>query len=126
MDSQMRVVVTIPGVRLKTPNNSGRGHWAEIARRTREHRGLARIYLSQLGGEVKADLLASPRLGVRIVRVGGRKMDIPNILAARKGLIDGLADWLGVDDKSDWYDWRMPTQEPGAEYAVRFELTREG
>ena len=49
-------------------------------------------------------------------------MDTPNVVSACKGLVDGVCDWLEVDDKSDWYDWQWPKQESG-EYAVRIELT---
>lgn len=120
----MKAVVTVPGVKLKTPGNSGHGrggHWAAAARLAKEHRALARLYCSQLGADVKAALLAGARLKVRFVRVGGRKMDPTNVVAACKHLQDGLCDWLGVDDKSDWYDWQWPGQEPG-EHGVRIEL----
>ncbi len=120
----VRAVVTIPGLKLKAPGNSGhgRGHWAVAARDTKEQRALARLYCAQLGPEVKAALLAAPRLKVRFVRVGGRKMDTTNVVAACKAIQDGMCDWLGVDDGSDWYDWQWPAQESG-EVGVRIELT---
>jgi hypothetical protein len=124
----MRAVVTIPGVKLKTPGNSGhgRGHWAVAARHAKEQRAVARLYCSQLGNEVKAALLAGARLKVRFVRIGGRKMDPTNVVAACKHLIDGMCDWTGVDDSSDWYEWLWPAQESGA-VGVRIELeTVEG
>lgn len=80
----VRAVVTIPGVKLKTPNNSGHEHWAVAARRAKEHRSLARLFCSQLGAEVKRQLLQVPRLKVRFVRIGGRKMDTTNVVAACK------------------------------------------
>jgi hypothetical protein len=120
--TSLRAVVVIPGVKLKTPGNSGREHWAVIARRTREHRALARLFCSQLGTATRDQLRAAPRLRVRFVRIGGKKMDTSNVVAACKGLQDGLCDWLGVDDGSDWYDWQWPVQESG-EVGVRIELS---
>ncbi len=114
-------VVILPGVKLKTPTNR-RDHWAIGGRRSREERALARMLCSMLGPKVRDELRAAPRLKVKFVRVGGRKMDTTNIVAAIKALIDGMCDWLGVDDKSDWYDWQWPTQEKG-EASVRIELT---
>jgi len=115
------VVVTIPGIKLKTPGN-GREPWYVAAKRAKEQRGAARLACLTLGREVKDTLLALPALRIRFVRVGGRKMDPTNLVGACKHVQDGLCDWLGVDDSSDWYRWEWPVQESGSDYAVRIEL----
>lgn len=117
----LRVVVTIPGVKLKTEGNR-REHWAVAARRAKEHRSLARLFCSQVGTATRDRLRDAPRLRVRFVRIGGKRMDRTNLVSACKNLQDGVCEWLGVDDGSDWYVWEWPEQESG-DHAVRVELT---
>lgn len=117
----MRAVVTIPGVRLKPPGNR-REHWRVVQRRAAAEKTAATLYCRNLGADTRAALQAAPRLAVRFVKVGGRKMDSDNLVAALKYYRDAVADWLGRDDGDDWFRWEWPAQEPGKEYSVRIEL----
>ena len=125
MSDPLTVVVTIPGLRVESETNN-REHHMKRYRRSKTQKELTRAYLALLGRGVRDRLRASPRVVVRFVRVGGRKMDSDNLVAALKHCRDALADWLQIDDGSDWYDWRWPTQEPGSGYAVRIELEAGG
>ena len=125
MSDPLTVVVTIPGLQLKSPGNRLE-HWRARSRRANSQKDVVRFHLLALGRGVRDRLAAAPRLAVRFVRVGGRKMDSDNLVAALKHCRDALADWLQIDDGSDWYDWRWPTQEPGSGYAVRIELETGG
>jgi hypothetical protein len=120
-DEPLRVVVTVPGLRVTTPGNS-RKHWRVEAKRARRER-LATLLAckEQVADATRAALLKAPRLRVRFVRVGRRRLDCVNTFGALKHVIDGMADWLKVDDGSDWYSWEIPTQEKGDD-AVRIEL----
>lgn len=112
--------VTIPGLKVRTPGN-GRRVWQVEAREAKEQRAVAKLFCSQLGTAVRDAARSAPRLSVRFVRIGGRKLDPTNLVGAMKHVQDGMADWLGVDDRSDWYHWEWPTQEAG-ECGVRIEL----
>lgn len=118
----MNVVVTVPGLILVNPLNGSWGHWSTKSKRRREQKTLTRLYLSQLGARTREALAAAPALRVRFVRVGGRKMDSDGLVAALKAPRDAVAEWLGVDDGSDWYVWEWPGQEAGA-VGVRIEMT---
>lgn len=120
-----RWTVTIPGLHTKTPGNS-REHWRAEARRTKQQRDLTRLTCGQqLGPAVRDAIRSAPALRVRLVRVGPRRLDTPNVFGACKAALDGFCDWTGIDDRSAFYVWEMPAQETGP-YAVRIELSTEG
>ncbi len=113
-------VVIIPDLRVNTPGNS-RTHWRVEAKRAKQERLLANLACSQLGSKVKKQLLAAKKLKVTFVRVGMRKLDRTNCVGAMKHCQDGMCDWLGIPDSSDWYEWEWPIQERGDD-AVRIIL----
>lgn len=122
----MRCVVTIPGLRVTTPGNTRR-HWAAERKDAAAQRAAGKLAVLSLGRDALDVLRAAPKIRVRFVRVGGRKMDPTNLVSAFKHCQDGMADAIGIDDGSDRYAWEWPAQEPGAGYAVRIELeTLEG
>ena len=41
-----------------------------------------------------------------------------NLPGSLKPMVDGIADWLGIDDRDDRVEWRY-SQERGAAYGVR-------
>lgn len=114
-----------------------------VAKRKRDHRGAAtKALLAKLGGvqvSVKRTggkrpkwipqfdgwrRLGSPAaLTVRMVRVAPRCLDDDNLGSGFKSTRDGIADWLGLDDRDKRVKF-TPAQETGAaaEYAVRIEL----
>jgi hypothetical protein len=61
---------------------------------------------------------------VIITRIAPRELDGDNLQGAAKGLRDGIADRLGVDDRDPRVSW-LYAQERGKprEYAVRISIT---
>jgi hypothetical protein len=61
---------------------------------------------------------------VRIVRIGPRKLDSDNLAISAKGIRDGIAQRLGINDGSDRITWSY-AQARGKrkEYSVRVEIT---
>lgn len=54
-----------------------------------------------------------------------RKRDIPNVNAAMKAAVDGIADALGMDDSTFRYVWPDDFEEPAKGGAVLVEITTE-
>lgn len=100
---------TIP-LRLESVANI-REHWSGKAKRTKAHRQAA-IALMMRG-------VTLPCV-VEIIRIGPKPLDTDNLLSACKGLRDGIADRLGVDDADERVTWRYG-QERG-EYGVRVKF----
>lgn len=94
-----------------------REHWAKRAKRTKEHRGIARV--------VAEALLKKPQLPctVRLTRVAPRRLDDDNLRPALKAVRDGIADWLGVNDRDPRVTWAYEQDSDGAGgYHVRVEV----
>ena len=87
----MSAVIRIP-VRLVSVANL-REHHAVKAKRTREHRGVARMLVLA----ARARWPERPYL-VIITRIGGRKLDTDNLVASAKAVRDGISEALGVND----------------------------
>lgn len=122
----LAVVVNMPGVvTVSEANTNSRQHWAVLMKRKNAQKAATRLYLSQLSTDTKRRLKAAAKLRVRFVRIGGKKLDDDNARSAAKYIRDALAEFLGVDDKSDWYEWLPPVQESG-ERGVRIEMFAEG
>lgn len=112
------VVVDLP-LRVVSEANR-RGHWAGKARRAKQARGLATMMLKAHGPLVWAFPVA-----VILTRIAPCALDDDNLRAALKATRDGVADWLGVDDRDPrvrWlYDQRKP--ETPRTYGVRVHVT---
>ena len=108
--------VTIP-IRTVSESNA-RGHWSKRAKRARSQRAVAAMVLRSNCAAPKAPL------SVRLTRVSPRGLDDDNLRGALKAVRDGVADWLGVDDRSPLVTW-LYAQERGKprEYAVRVEVS---
>ena len=59
---------------------------------------------------------------VRIIPPRGKCLDDDNLRSAFKGLRDGIADRLGVDDADPRVRWVYHPEERGKEWAVRIEI----
>ena len=92
-----------------------RGHWSKRKRRAAEHRGLACLVL-------KPKLRAAPHplpVQVTLTRIAPRPLDGDNLQAALKHVRDGVADALGVDDRTALVEWVYRQQRGAArEYGV--------
>lgn len=62
-------------------------------------------------------------LVVLLTRVGRGLMDDDNLQGALKHVRDGIADWLGVDDRHRHIVRYEYAQERGKEYGVRVRIT---
>ena len=114
------ISVTLPIRTVSTLNE--REHWRKRAARAAEHRALARMLCT---GPVRAARLALP-LQVTLTRVAPRALDAgDNLPASLKATRDGIADALGVDDRTPLVAWTY-RQERGKprEYGVRIEIEK--
>jgi hypothetical protein len=114
--------VFIPDMRLVSAMNA-REHWAKRSARAKQQRAVATedmcLWYSPL----------PPRLPARvtITRYGPRKLDSDNLAASAKAVRDGVADWFGVDDGSDQYEWVYQQElAPAGCFGVRIEIERIG
>jgi hypothetical protein len=107
--------VTLP-LRCPNPLNGSHGHWSKKAKMRKEHRWAAgtvcRPRLRYLSGD----------LTVAITRIApSRGLDPHDGLGASlKGVIDGIADALGCDDRHPRVTWEL-RQERGP-WGVRIEV----
>lgn len=134
----MRAVVVVPGLRLFNPSNRNqmlpmtqrkRNHWAADRRETDLQKQMVRLALAGLGQKVRDELRAAPVVAVRLVRIGGRKMDTGGLCAAVKWVEDAVAEWLRpglpvgkADDAKHGVRTEYPPGQESGEYGVRIEL----
>lgn len=113
----MKITLT---VLIRTPSSANlREHWAAKARRVKKQREAARLFLSQTD-------LTRFRMSaeVTLTRIAPRRLDGDNCASALKGIRDGVADALGVDDGDPRIAWHYG-QERGEprEHGVRIEIS---
>ena len=109
------ISVTAPIATVSETNQ--REHWAKQYRRRKSQRRTAYFLLSNH----KPPL---PPYIVTVTRISPRKLDgHDNLTSALKATVDGVADYLGMDDGDDRIEWRYG-QERGKpkEQAVRIEI----
>lgn len=106
-----RVEVDIP-IRTQSEANL-REHWAVKARRVKLHRDTAYMVIRQaLKG-------AKPLpCTVTLTRMSPRLLDDDNLRQAMKATRDGIADWLGVDDRSPLIKWQYDQKQASKYHAV--------
>lgn len=91
----MKLTVTIP---MNLPSVANlREHWAVKAKRTKIQRHIARFILGAALRRVHPEW-PTRKVCVTITRVGSRKLDDDNLASAAKGVRDGIADALHVND----------------------------
>ncbi len=109
------VRVTIPTMKLVSEANT-RGHTFAKAGRVAAARGSTTAVLRVMAGPVIA-----PPCRVVITRVFSCQLDSDNLTGSAKHVRDGVADWMGVDDRDPRVEW-LVAQEKGPA-AVRIEVT---
>lgn len=112
----------IPG--LRTPNvlNGSHRHWAPVARRRKEQRQQA-FYAARSVNVWPIWQMQGERVSVTITRVApSRGLDpMDGLGAALKGVIDGVADALGLkDDRDPRVTWRL--EQRRGQWAVEIEV----
>lgn len=119
------VAVTVPGLRIASTANL-REHWAARRRRLCEQQFAVGLVLAGIDKGTRQKLRAAPRVNLRLVRLGGRKLDRDNLAGGFKAVLDAVCKWLGVDDGDEdrlGIEW---AQEPGGGYGVRIEFSLGG
>lgn len=111
------IVAHVPVRVTSTPNE--RLHWSAKARRVKAQRTAAYFELRRSNPTPPA----WARVKVTLTRIAPRVMDTDNLAAGFKGIRDGVADFLRIDDGSDRVTWDY-RQMRGApkEYAARIEI----
>lgn len=110
------ITTTIP---LRTVSESNaHEHWRVRQRRAKEQRGTTALVMRSLSRPGPLPLV------VTITRIAPRALDSDNLAGSQKHIRDGVADWLGIDDRDPRIEWRY-AQERGApkSYAVRIEVS---
>ena len=101
---------------------NAREHWTKRARREAEHRSVTHMALA-------ASLRGQPLpVVVTLTRVEPRALDPgDNLPASMKGIRDGIADALGVNDRTLLVTWtyRQRRGKP-REYGVIVEIEKRG
>ena len=93
-----------------------REHWAKRAKRVKSERATA-FMLTPNGLQLP--------LVIRLVRIAPRPLDShDNLASSMKGVVDGIADRLGIKDNDERVHW-FYSQSKGKprEYAVKVEVT---
>lgn len=108
------VRVTIPTMKLVSEANEP-GHSIAKARRTAAQRSSTSATLRVMAGAAPA-----PPCRIVITRVFPYQLDSDNLTGSAKHVRDGVADWLGLDDRDPRLEWHV-AQEKGVA-AVRIEI----
>lgn len=115
------ISVTIP-IRTVSEANAHE-HWRVRQRRAKQQRETARIVLANVVSSAPTRYAGLPLI-VTLTRIAPRALDSDNLSGSQKHIRDGVADWLGIDDRDPRIEWRY-AQERGAPktYAVRIEVS---
>ena len=107
--------ITLPLV-LKTTSNTC-GHWRSKARVAKVQRGIAKAAVNNAG------IVRGPMEHIRVTltRLGPRTLDPINIESAFKHVCDGIADAIGLNDRSPLYHWEF-RQEKSPHYLCRIQI----
>jgi hypothetical protein len=98
-----------------------RTHWAAKAQRTKLHRSTAQWQMRAQAGHGFRHPLPCV---VTLTRIAPRELDGDNLQTSMKAVRDGIADWLGVDDRNPQVTWNY-AQKKGKpkQYAVTVEVS---
>ena len=112
------MIVEVP-IRTKSEPNQ-RGHWATRAKRVAGQRGPVLLLCRVHFGSHPPSL----PVVVRLTRVAPCELDDDNLLGALKAVRDGIADYLGTNDRNKGITWEYAQEKPPTPrtYAVRIEL----
>lgn len=108
-------IVAVLPIRAHSTLNA-REHWAVRSRRAKSHRETAHWAL-------KSNAAPALPCVVTLTRVAPRDLDTDNLAASMKNVRDGVADWLGVDDRDARVTWRCEQRRGKPhEYAVEVNI----
>ena len=95
----MVINVTLP-IKIISEANT-RCHWREKSARFKQHRQTARLMMAVEAGPAPG----APGIIITLTRIAPRELDDDNLASGFKGVRDGVADWLGIDDGSKRLKW---------------------
>jgi len=107
------IFATLP-LRLVSEANAHE-HWRKRQTRAKSQRSTAATWLRQ-----HAEPIAGP-LVITMSRLAPGSLDSDNAVGACKHVRDGIADWLGIDDRDARVEWRVE-QERQPYYGVRVHI----
>lgn len=120
----MRVVVTVPNLRLRSLNL--REHHHTRAKRVSAERLAVFAALSRVDAAASRALKAASRVTVRFTRIGRGTLDTDNLVGSCKAVRDEVARWLGKSDApGSGVEWVMPVSQERGAYAVLIQLEWE-
>ena len=106
--------------------SNARGHWGKRAKRAKEQRGVVCLALRARQPSNWVFPAVAP-LVVTIARVAPRALDDDNLRGALKGVRDGVADWLEINDRDPRVSWAYAQERGGVrQYAVKIRVERMG
>ena len=114
--------LTIPGLELKSSNHDLRGTTRQgmFGRSARAKKQRDMACLACRGRFGKAPV---PPLVITITRIGPRELDSDNLAGSAKHVRDGIADWLGINDRDKRLQWRYEQEKQGkGVYGVRIRV----
>ncbi len=114
--------VVVP-LRLVSELNA-RGHWAKRARRMKQHRQAAAFVVR---GALHGAGVTAP-ITVTITRVApSNGLDDDNLVGSAKGVRDGVADALGIDDRDPRVTWCYAQRRAKkGDWSVEIRIVRGG
>jgi hypothetical protein len=113
------IAATVP-VKIESSLNL-REHWRVRANRNSSHRAAAWFGLLEVAKRAKP----AGDLVVTLTRIAPRELDDDNLSGGFKSVRDGVADWLGIDDRDPRVKWAY-AQRKGAPKQYAAEILIEG
>lgn len=117
MKKGFELKVIIP-IRTKSELNACE-HWGKRYRRRKAQREMIFYELAS-----RSTRKPKAPIDIWLTRIAPRMLDIDdNLNASFKAIRDGIADWIGIDDKSNLLRWRYSQKKGGVgEYAIIVEI----
>jgi hypothetical protein len=118
--------VSIPGMKLESLNKAvitaSMGARYAAAKKAKQQRGMTKLVLRSRFGEPP-----TPPATIVITRIGPRELDSDNAVGACKHCRDGVADWLGINDRSKLLTWQYEQSNGGrGVYGVKIRIFNWG
>lgn len=107
-------------LQLRTEANT-QEHWRVKYKRAKHQRDTARLTAQRLIGK----WIWNFPLKITIARMAPRALDSDNLARSAKAVRDGIADWLGIDDRDPCVIWEYDQMrhEPKT-YGVKVKIRR--
>ena len=115
------IKVTIP-LRTSLGLNE-REHWRARAKRNKSERNVAFWYCYDAAGAAGPILNRQPPLQITLTRIGPTNgLDDDNLCGSLKSVRDGVADWLGINDRDPRVTWKYE-QRRESKWSVSITVT---